>query len=456
MNESPLVQKYLSRTPKSRALYERARAVLPSGVTHDARYLEPYPIAVTHAQGPRKWDVDGNEYVDYAGGHGALILGHNHPAIVEAVQDQLTRGTHYGASNEIEVQWAELVTEMVPCAEKVRFTASGTEATMLAFRIARAFTGKNKILRFKTHFHGWHDQVAYGAKSADDGLPGGIPPGLTGDIVLCPVNDAAAVSGLMQEHDDIAAIVIEPTGSTFGHVATTPEFLRHLRALTQQHDALLIFDEVISGFRAAPGGAQELYGITPDMATMAKAIAGGFPAGAVVGRAAVMDMLTFTDDAEWNRRRRIPHYGTYNANPIAARAGITQLELIRSTDVIETANATAAVIRDGMNDVLREEGISWVTYGRFSDFHIFVNLDDLDVTPADLDGGRVEASVIKSVPGAMSQELRAGWLAEGVDSMGWPGGLVSAVHTPAEVDRTVSGFHSFLKLYKQGAGPQPA
>jgi glutamate-1-semialdehyde 2,1-aminomutase len=136
-SESSLIQNYVRKTPKSRALYERAKSVFPSGVTHDARYLDPYPISVTHAQGPLKWDVDGNEYVDYFGGHGALLLGHNHPAVVEAVQQQLTKGTHYGASHELELHWAELITQMVPCAEKVRFTASGTEATMLAFRIAR-------------------------------------------------------------------------------------------------------------------------------------------------------------------------------------------------------------------------------------------------------------------------------------------------------------------------------
>ncbi|MDA0991291.1 MAG: aminotransferase class III-fold pyridoxal phosphate-dependent enzyme [Verrucomicrobia bacterium] len=445
-SDSLLIQNYVRKTPKSRALYERAKSVFPSGVTHDARYLDPYPISVTHAQGPLKWDVDGNEYVDYFGGHGALLLGHNHPAVVEAVQQQLTKGTHYGASHELELRWAELIIEMVPCAEKVRFTASGTEATMLAF------TGKNKIMRFKTHFHGWHDQVAYGAKAPVDGLPSGIPQEMTQNIVLCPANDAEEAARLLQTDNDIAAIIVEPTGSSFGHVPTPPEFVSQLSVLTKQHNVLLIFDEVISGFRAARGGAQEVYGITPDMATMAKAMAGGFPTGAVMGSKAIMDMMTIrADDAEWNANRRIPHFGTFNANPIAASAGMAQLEIIRSTDAIEKANATAALIRDGMNEAIVEEDLSWVTYGRFSDFHVFLNPDELDISAADIDGARIEASVLKSVPGNLQGEFRAGWLAEGVDVISWPGGVVSSVHTQAEVDRTLTAFRALIQQFKQAS-----
>jgi glutamate-1-semialdehyde 2,1-aminomutase len=159
---SAIVTDYRARTQGSGALFERARKVLPSGITHDARYLDPYSIHVSRAAGPRKWDVDGNEYVDYFGGHGAMLLGHSHPAVVEAVKRQMDLGTHYGSSHELEVRWAELVCELVPSAEKVRFTASGTEASHMAIRLARAHTGKDKIVRFVGHFHGWHDHVAGG------------------------------------------------------------------------------------------------------------------------------------------------------------------------------------------------------------------------------------------------------------------------------------------------------
>src|SRR5436853_4782172 len=168
--------RYRSRTPRSAALHARASRVLPAGLTHDSRAASPYPIYVARASGPRKWDVDGNEYVDYFGGHGALLLGHGHPAVVEAIERQVKLGTHWGASHELEVRWAELVNRLIPCAERVRFTASGTEASHLALRLARAFTAKPKVIRFVGHFHGWHDGVAAGAMSHfEGGVPAGIP-----------------------------------------------------------------------------------------------------------------------------------------------------------------------------------------------------------------------------------------------------------------------------------------
>ena len=179
---SAIVTDYKARTQGSGVLFERARKVLPSGITHDARYLDPYSIHVAKAAGPRKWDVDGNEYVDYFGGHGAMLLGHSHPAVIEAVKRQIELGTHYGSSHELEVRWAELVCELIPSAEKVRFTASGTEASHMAIRLARAWTGKDKIVRFVGHFHGWHDAVAAGATSHYDGS---TPPGVSKVMAHC-------------------------------------------------------------------------------------------------------------------------------------------------------------------------------------------------------------------------------------------------------------------------------
>ena len=185
-----VARRYSRKTPGSATLYRRSRQLFPSGVTHDARYMLPHPIYIERAHGSRKWDVDGHEYIDYFGGHGALILGHNHPIITEAVSQQLSRGTHYGASHNLEVEWAELITELIPSAEKVRFTNSGTEASLLAMRIARAFTGKNKIVRFHSHFHGWHDQIAYAVHSHFDGsLPAGVPASMDENILLCPPNN---------------------------------------------------------------------------------------------------------------------------------------------------------------------------------------------------------------------------------------------------------------------------
>src|SRR4030081_2917886 len=200
---SAIVTDYKARTPGSGALFERARKVLPSGITHDARYLDPYSIHVARAKGPRKWDVDDNEYVDYFGGHGAMLLGHSHPAVIEAVKRQMDLGTHYGSRQERKVRWPELVCELIPSAEKVRFTASGTEASHMAIRLARAFTGKDKIVRFIGHFHGWHDNVAGGATSHYDGTTTpGVPQGVADLTILMPTDDVGAVVKLIETRDD--------------------------------------------------------------------------------------------------------------------------------------------------------------------------------------------------------------------------------------------------------------
>ena len=214
---STIEARYRARTKRSAQLYQEACRVIPAGLTHDSRTTLPYPIYAARAAGPRKWDVDGNEYVDYFGGHGALLLGHSHPAVVEAIQRQVALGTHWGAAHELEVRWAELVHRLVPCAERVRFTASGTEASQLALRLARAYTGKQKVLRFVGHFHGWHDQVAPGAMSHFDGsVPAGIPPSLLEQSIVLPADDVAPAVEAIEKRDDIAAVMFEPSGASWG------------------------------------------------------------------------------------------------------------------------------------------------------------------------------------------------------------------------------------------------
>src|SRR5436190_67169 len=221
---------YRARTPGSAALYAQACRALPAGLTHDSRATSPYPIYVARAAGARKGDVDGNEYVDYFGGHGALLFGHSHPPLVEAVQRQAALGTHWGASHELEVRWAELVQRLVPSAERVRFTGSGTEASQLALRLARAYTGKTRIMRFVGHFHGWHDAVAPGGMSHYDGsVPVGIPESLVRETLLLPADDAGPVLDLLQARNDIAAVIVEPSGASWGQVALPPGFHPALR-----------------------------------------------------------------------------------------------------------------------------------------------------------------------------------------------------------------------------------
>ena len=279
---SPIIDAYRRHTSKSAGLYERAQHVFPSGVTHDGRFLEPYPIYVERAAGSRKWDVDGNEYVDYAGGHGALLLGHNHPTVIDAIARQLPRGTHYGSGHELEIRWGELVQQLIPSAELVRFTNSGTEATLLALRLARAFTKRPKILRFAGHFHGWHDHMAFGVGSHFDGTPTpGVLTEVAENVVLAPPGDIDATRQILSGHDDIAAIILEPTGASWGQVPIAQSFIEALAELARAQGVLLIFDEVISGFRCSPGGAQAYYHVKPDLTTLAKILAGGLPGGAL-------------------------------------------------------------------------------------------------------------------------------------------------------------------------------
>ena len=273
---SPIETAFRARTPRSADLYQQAGKVIPAGLTHDSRTLLPYPIYAARAKGPRKWDVDGHEYVDYFGGHGALILGHAHPAMAAAVTRQIELGTHWGSSHELEVLWAELIHRLVPCAERVRFTASGTEATQLAIRLMRAATGKSKIVRFIGHFHGWHDQVAAGSMSHFDGsVPAGIPASLVEQTILLPADDIAVAVETLRARDDIAAVILEASGASWGMVPLPEGFLAGLRAVTKERGVVLILDEVITGFRWSRGGAQARYGVTPDICAMAKIVAGG-------------------------------------------------------------------------------------------------------------------------------------------------------------------------------------
>ncbi len=448
MSQSSILDMYRSRTPRSAALAAQARELLPGGVAHDARLLEPYGIYVSRAQGARKWDVDDNEYVDYCGGHGALLLGHNHPAVVAAVARQLERGTHYGACHELEIRWAETIRHLMPAAERVRFTSSGTEATLLAIRIARASTGKSRILRFAGHFHGWHDHVASAYGSHFDGSPTpGVLPAVAEQMVVAPPGDETALHAMLAANDDIAAAIIEPTGASWGQVPLDPEFLFTLRRATSERGIVLIFDEVISGFRCSPGGAQGTLGIRPDLTTLAKIVAGGLPGAAVAGRADLMDELDPVATRQ-RGREKIAHHGTFNANPLSAAAGIAALEIIATTDACKRASEFAAQLRNALNDVLAAEKIDWSVYGSFSGFHIFTNPEHRPIRPHEIDDCRFDYQVLKARRPQVITALRLGMLAHGVDLFSWPGGPTSAIHNDRDLQQTAEAFQSTLRLMK--------
>jgi glutamate-1-semialdehyde 2,1-aminomutase len=449
--ESRIEAAYRARTPRAAELARKALGVLPSGIVHDSRRTLPYPIYGERGLGSHKWDIDGNEYVDYYGGHGALLLGHQHPAVLEAIQKQLGKGMHLAAANELEVRWATLIQSLVPSAERVRFTSSGTEATQLAMRLARASTGKPRIVRFQTHFHGWHDQVAFGVTDHFDGSASvGVLQQVANNTALVAPNDVAAVERVMRDEDDVAAVMLEPTGSSSGMIPTPPEVLGALREITRKHGALLIFDEVVTGFRVAPGGAQALYGVTPDLTTMAKIVAGGMPGGAVGGRSDILEWLDF-EAAAASGRERISHQGTHNAHPLSAAAGIATLEIIRDGDACAKASRTAAALRAGMNEVLEDEGVAWAVYGEHSFFHIYSNPSGAAITPTRFDAATLTVESLKGRNEAMLSRMRLAMLVNGVDLKGWRGGIVSAAHTDADIAFTLEAWRKSLRALKEEA-----
>ena len=425
-----------------------ARESFPSGITHDSRHLSPYALYVTRGQGGHKWDADGNEYIDYFGGHGALILGHNHPKVMEAMQAALADGTHFGASHPREVLWGEQIRRMVPCAERIRFTSSGTEATMMALRLARAYTGRDTVIRFRTHFHGWNDHMASGQAVHMDGTPTpGVVSGITAATVLVDPNDKAGVEQAFADHS-VAGVILEPTGSSTGMVPIAPGFLAFLREQCDKHGSVLIFDEVVTGFRVSPGGAQQASGVTPDLGTFAKIIAGGLPGGAICGKEAILELLDF-EKAASKGFEKIGHQGTYNANPVTAAAGLAALEIIEKEGICEQANAYGTALRAELNDVLRAEGVPWAVYGDYSTFHIFTNPKArADVSPDNFDPLKLGYEELKAnAPGAV-QKLRIAMILNGVDIMGWPGGNISAVHTDENRAKTVEAFAESIRMMK--------
>ncbi len=446
---SPIIAAFRDRTPLSEKLFAEAREVFPSGITHDSRYLSPYGIYVIRADGSRKWDVDGNEYVDYFGGHGALILGHNHPRVLAAIQKALADGTHFGSNHEHELRWGQLVQRLIPGAERVRFTSSGTEATHLALRLARAHTDRRKFLRFNTHFHGWHDHVVSGYSSHFDGSP---TPGVLPEVaaMAMPMDpwDIDAVRDVLEADRDIAAAILEPTGATFGLVPLRPEFLAALRELTAEHGVVLIFDEVVTGFRVAPGGAQAHFGVTPDLTALAKIVSGGLPGGALVGRKDILDLLDF-EITKAQGREKIPHQGTYNANPVTAAAGVAALEIIAEGDACVRANAFAETLRRRLNEVLEAEGVPWAAYGTFSAFHLFTNPRGREIDPFAFDPfDQPYEDLRANRPGVVSK-LRLAMLLGGVDITGWPGGTTTAAHTDDDLEKTVAAFREALAMLKR-------
>jgi len=363
---------YRQTTPGSRAIHERAVQVMPGGTTRTTTYFEPYPLYIDRGQGCRVWDVDGTERIDMLGNYTAMILGHAHPKIVEAIREQASRGTGFAAANPVEVKLATLLCERVPSLDAVRFCNSGTEATMFAMRLARAFTGRSKIARMEGGYHGTHDHaegstppVPAEAGPADMPLPRpdsmGTPRWALEQTVVLPFNNAAACEAIIRkEAADLAAVILEPIIGAGGVIPATVEFLRALRSLTHELGILLIFDEVIS-LRVAPGGAQQAYGVTPDLTTLGKIIGGGLPVAGFGGRADVMELL------DPRRDPSIAQGGTYNGNPLGMAAGVAAMTEL-TPDVYDDLNRKGARVCEELAEVFASHDVGVQVNGAGSMF----------------------------------------------------------------------------------------
>ena len=365
MNRDELKAELVRRTPRSGDQWERALQVIPQGLISGARMFDPYPFYTQRADGPFIWDIDDSRYIDCCMGYGALLLGHRHPAVIEALTAQLERGTLYGTPSELEVAFAEKFVQCAPCVEQLMVCNSGTEATMQAIRIARAYTGRAKIAKFEGGFHGWHDYATWnsfssGAPDAEAMGPAerpnpvpdsaGIPPGSRESMLILPYEESA-FDLIAQHASELAGVIIEPVLGGWSLPADRA-FLEKLRAVTRKTGVVLIFDEVITGFRLALGGAQEVYGVLPDVATYGKAIGGGLPIGAVGAAQDIMGAVTGGEES-------IVVAGTFSGNPMTLAAGNAALDyLIDNPQVYAELEARGQQLKAGINDFAQAQGLA--------------------------------------------------------------------------------------------------
>lgn len=355
-------------TEKSRKLFEEAKKLLPGGVSSPVRAIKPYPFYTKRANGSKIIDIDGNEYIDYVMGYGPLLLGHNHPAIRDAVIKQLSDGWLYGTPTELEVALAKEIIKLYASIDMVRFVSTGTEATMGALRAARGFTGKNKFIKIEGGFHGAHDAalVKAGSGATTLGTPdsAGVPKDFTKNTLQVPYNDIDAMTTAIEAYkDDVAAVIIEPVLGNIGPILPREGYLKEVRAVTHENDVVLIFDEVITGFRLAMGGAQEYYGVTPDMTTLGKILGGGFHIGVIGGKREIMENISPAG--------AVYQAGTFNGSPVSMAAGLSVISTLKKEKVHEKVNKAGDSMRAALLDAISDLGLDYSVSGIGSMFKVF-------------------------------------------------------------------------------------
>ena len=428
-----IIEDYKLSHPGSQKLHERAlKFFAADGATHATRILDPFRPYITHAKGSRKWDVDGNEYIDYVMGHGALILGHSHPDIVRAIQVQAAKGLHYGENHELEVEWAGLITKLMPMAERVEFVACGNEANALAIRFGRVFTGRKKVLRLEEHFHGWFDFVAY------PGTPGVVPEDNQVNSVYV-ANDLDLVEEELAKKE-YAVLMTEGGGAHMeGQYPLDKDLVHALRDLTRRYGTVWVIDEVVTGFRYAPGGWQSEVGVAPDLTTLGKCVGGGVSIGAVVGKAEIMDALSTKTPPQ----QRIRHTGTWNGNPLAAAAGVAACKLYLTGEPQRKAAEAGALLRAGLNKALKERGISGAYYGKTM-LHGYLG-------PREFEPANDMLPPTKDIKKLCNPAMAPTWarmlvhlLQRGVANMGGRLYVMSAAHTKEDIAETIKAFGESL------------
>ena len=426
----------MNKIDKSIALFNQAKTLMPGGVNSPVRAFKNIngnPIFFDKAQGAYLYDADGNKYIDYIGSWGPMIMGHSHPEIVNAIKNQAELGTSYGAPTSLESNVAELIIKNVPSIEKIRMVNSGTEATMSSIRLARGFTNRDKIIKFDGCYHGHVDSLLIKAGSGvlTFGLPDspGIPEDLAKHTITCPYNDSAAFIEVFNSvKDDLAAVIVEPIAGNMGFVPGTEEFLQTLRSYTESNNSLLIFDEVMSGFRVSLGGAQEIFGITPDITALGKVIGGGLPVGAFGGKKEIMDYLA--------PEGPVYQAGTLSGNPLAMAAGSTLLNLLIENNPYKKLEERTKLMLEGMYEIMSSAGIPFSTnqiggmFGFFFSEELPLNIDDVSKTNDQTFSMFINASIKNGIYFAPSK---------------FEAGFISSMHNNKVIDETLDVVGNIIK-----------